>query len=773
MTIGLEKLALRKERRRAEQLGIVNEIGRHIAAILNVDQLLQRIAHLIKDAFKQYDVNILLLDAKTGELTWQAGTRFGDSSAIPTPFLRLPPGAGITGWVVQHGQPLLVNDVLQEPRYLSVPELPDTRSELAVPITRGGHILGVLDVQDAHPGAYDEDDISILETLASQIVVALDNARLFEQTQQRVSELMALRQVSLRLISTVDLSEVLETIAESALRLIGASDVHIYLYDDQTKTFTFGTALWDTGSRQPAVSAPWTNGLTALVASEARPIVINDTTHHSLFQGPEVQNWRLPGIKRPQAIAGFPLIQGNRVLGVFNVAFLNPHTFTEDELRTLNLLADHAALGIQRARLFEELNHRLNQLSTLYHMAQQTTSSLALDQVLEAIVAQLRTVISCRAICIFLPDKSMQELRIAAATGLKPEFRERTRPKIGEGVSGLVFQQVRPIYVKNIPEEAPDLHTDPSIRSLLVVPLIAKSKVIGTLSVDSTAVDAFTPGDERLLTIVAAQAASAIENAQLFEAEKERAEELKRAYEELKELDRLKSQFVQNVSHELRTPLTFIKGYIDLLTEEALGSLNQRQKQSLDIVVRKTDAITRLVNDIITLQEIEALPMIKSLIPLKEMLTMVAATAQAAAMNAHIELRVEIPEQEMWILADTDRLTQVFDNLIGNAIKFSPDGGSITISAQDGGDCWLVAVRDTGIGIPADRLEKIFERFYQVDGSTTRRFGGTGLGLAIAREIVTAHNGKIWAESILGKGSTFFVSLPKCSAPESDDVKGA
>jgi len=918
---------VRKDAKLAEQLQIINEIGQHVAAVMKVDELLHHVVTILKTRFGHYDVNILLLDERASELVWRAGTKLGECASESS--LRCRVGEGIVGWAAKHRQPLLVNDVRQEPRYNPVPELPDTQAEMAVPITLGERVLGVLDVQSAQAGAYGEEDLFVLQALARQLAIALDNARLLEQAQQRVSELTALRQVSLQLISTMDIPTVLETIAESALRLVGASDIHIYLYDDQTGEFTFGTALWDTGDRQPAVSAPRKDGLTALVAREARPIAIDDAAHHPLFSDGEASSWEIA------AIAGFPLKRGARVLGVFNIAFREPHTFSEDELRALSLLADQTALGIERAQLFEELNRRVNQLSimrrigqmitatlntseilaailrlvsrtlaaesasvfipengrllcrgtigdgagapalpsphstqsiaewvwrekkpllapdivqdprfypdasaksgasrsilctpllskgevlgvvelvnrqdglpfdqddlslltaiaasttaaienahlyeeterrlaeasALYNMAQQTTSSLAFDEVLDAIVVQLRTVISCRAICLFLLDESTQELSIAAATGLKPEFRDSTRLKIGEGISGQVFKKVRPIYVRDIPREAPDLGSDPSIRSLLVVPLIAKSKVIGTLSVDSTEVAAFTADHERLLTIAAAQAASAIENARLFAAERQRAEELKRAYEELQELDRLKSQFVQNVSHELRTPLTFVKGYADLLLEEAMGPLTERQRQSLTTVSQKTDSIIRLVNDIITLQEVECLPRTKSVTSLQAILNMVAATAHAAAENAGIELKAEIPDEHMLILADDDRLAQVFDNLVHNAIKFSPDGGCITISAQDADTCWLVTVQDSGIGIPSDKLEKVFERFYQVDGSTTRRFGGTGLGLAIAREIVTNHDGKIWAESTLGEGSTFFVSLPKCDSGEGE-----
>ena len=930
LALAVENRRLRQDReRRVEQLRIVNEIGRDAAAILDVDQLCSRVVSLLRSRFQYYDANLFLIDAETNTLVWKSGTRL--SAEMPSTTLRCPVGTGITGWVAERGQPLKVNDVSQDTQYVHVPELPDTRAELAVPIKLGESVLGVLDVQSDRTDAFDDDDVHVLQTLGNQVAIALGNAEQLEQTRQRVSELMALRQVSLQLISTTDLSIVLEAVAESALHLVGASDIHIYLYDGDADEFTYGTALWDGGLRAAVTQTVRRDGLTAQVAHGARPIVINQATDHALFQAGEAADWGV------QAIAGFPLRRGDKVLGVFNIAFVRPHEFTADELRALALLADQAALAIERAQLFGQLNRRVRQLSTisriggivsssldpdetmrvvlrhtseaisaesgvifllerdvlavkgiigaganaphtlarrdenafswvqstaqallvrdtsvdpnfgpdagllqgsdvrtllcvpmvikgqvvggielvnrrdgqsfdeydlelvtsvmtsaaaavengrlyeemrsrlaestaLCSMAQQTTSSLAFGQVLDSIVQQLRDVISCRAISIWLIDEERQELSIAASMGIKPEFRDAIRLKVGEGVSGLVFKEVRPINIRDVRSEQPNLGMDPSVRSLLVVPLVAKSTVIGTLSVDSVQERAFTEDHERLLTIVAAQAASSIENARLFEAERQRAEELERAYEELKELDRLKSQFVQNISHELRTPLTFVKGYADLLSEEAMGPITPRQSQSLEIISRKTEAIIELVNGIITLQELESVPTHRELTSLSNVLCMVVDTARAAAISVGVELRNELPNEKLWVLADDDKLIQVFDNLIGNAIKFSPGGGTITVRVDDVDDCWRVGVHDTGIGIPEDKLERIFERFYQVDGSTTRRFGGTGLGLAIAKEIVEDNEGRIWAESVLGEGSTFFVALPKANEPSADLV---
>jgi len=234
----------------------------------------------------------------------------------------------------------------------------------------------------------------------------------------------------------------------------------------------------------------------------------------------------------------------------------------------------------------------------------------------------------------------------------------------------------------------------------------------------------------------------------------------------LKEVDRLKSYIVANVSHELRSPLTFIKGYVELLLEGAMGEMNERQRESLKIVNEKTNTIARLVNDIVSLHRIERGTLRMAPLSLAEIARMSLLGAEVVARQAGITLKAEIPEGLPEVWGDRDRLYQVFDNLLDNAIKFSPDGGEVKVGVYDHGEYLCVEVSDTGIGIPAEELDNIFERFYQVDGSLTRRFGGAGIGLAIAKRIVEAHGGQIWACSEVGRGSTFFFTLPKASKCE-------
>jgi signal transduction histidine kinase len=427
----------------------------------------------------------------------------------------------------------------------------------------------------------------------------------------------------------------------------------------------------------------------------------------------------------------------------------------------LSALAGQLAVIIENARLYEETQQRLAEVSTLYSFAQKLTTSLDLDEVLDSIVSTLKEVLDCRGVSIALLVPESQLLEIRAAAGLQAKWKQAAKLKVGEGISGKVAETAQSIYVPDTRAVPDFIFFDPVVRSLLVVPLKVKDRVIGTLAIDQVSADAFTKNDERLLAIAAAQAAIVIENAQLYADIKERANKLEQAYRELQEIDQLKDELVQNVSHELRTPLTFIKGYVELLLESDMGPLNENQRESLTIVAEKTNALTRLVSDIIFLQQIERESLELAMLDLSEIARMALQSCEVTATSAGISLRLDARPGLTKVPVDRDRINQVFDNLLGNAIKFSPKGGTLAIAVVDIGNALKIAVSDDGIGIPADKLPHIFDRFYQVDGSATRRFGGAGLGLAITKRIVEAHGGHIWAESKFGEGSQFIFTLPK------------
>lgn len=259
---------------------------------------------------------------------------------------------------------------------------------------------------------------------------------------------------------------------------------------------------------------------------------------------------------------------------------------------------------------------------------------------------------------------------------------------------------------------------------------------------------------------LAAMAAIAIENARLYAEEQQRAAALARALEQQQELDRLKNEFIRNVSHELRTPLALIYGYAELLDDGGLGELQPDQREPVSVIARRTRMLHKMVDDLMIILETEAQAPQRKPLNLADLVRELLADFQIAVQQAGLTLVAELSPNLPKVPGDIESLRRVLDNLLGNALKFTPPGGQITVRLWAEGPAVMLEVADTGIGIPPDQLERIFERFYQVDGSTTRRYGGTGLGLALVKEIIEAHGGKVGVESNEGRGSTFTLTFP-------------
>ena len=423
-------------------------------------------------------------------------------------------------------------------------------------------------------------------------------------------------------------------------------------------------------------------------------------------------------------------------------------------------MAEQAAVAIRNASSFSESQRRLRDMSALVDMAKQITGNLKLQSVLQTTVQILQGLMNARASTITMLTEGGDGVLVKAAVGINPEFMN-VRMQLSGSISGVVVQKGELVYIADTYNDPDFLFFDEVVRSLMVVPLIIRDEPIGTLTIDSDRPNAFTESDKQLMTIAAAQVSIAITNARLFEELEERAAELAIAYDELKESDRLKDELVQNVSHELRTPLTFVKGYVDLLMDGDKGLLTAEQQEYLQIVSEKTDEITRIIEDIITLQRIDSGNLQLEVLPMAELLQTAVNNHRLVADKKGLSITYTIPRGQKGIVRiDKGRMNQVLDNLIGNAFKFSPDGGTIYLSLLENENDVLISVVDEGIGMSAEKHQRIFERFYQIDGSSRRRFGGTGIGLAIVKRIIDAHEGKIWVESEINKGSAFFFTLP-------------
>jgi signal transduction histidine kinase len=405
----------------------------------------------------------------------------------------------------------------------------------------------------------------------------------------------------------------------------------------------------------------------------------------------------------------------------------------------------------------EVLERRVSVLERILRISQILTSTLQLEPLLQTITQAATELTDTEAGSIMLVDKNTGELRFEAAIGSKREEVKRVTVPLEGSIAGWIVREGKPLLIPDVRQDPRfytqvDETTDFETRSILGVPLQVKGKVIGVLeALNKTGAGIFTQDDVQTLSTLAAHAAIAIENARLVT-------EIRKAYEELSELDRLKSDFVAIASHELQTPLTVILGYASFLKEEATGAASEQ----LDAVLRSAFRLRSLIDDMINLRHIETGETELELeqLSLNELVATItaefASLAEARKQNVSIKLASQPPMME----ADRQKLHLLLANLLSNAIKFTPEGGRIEVEVETKGNEVWVSVRDTGIGIPPREQERIFDRFYQVEPSLTRRFGGMGLGLSIAKGMVDLHGGRIWVESVEGMGSSFTFALP-------------
>ena len=431
----------------------------------------------------------------------------------------------------------------------------------------------------------------------------------------------------------------------------------------------------------------------------------------------------------------------------------------------------------ERVQAEKQVRRRNRELAALYEILQTITSSLDRQEILDLITHHATLLLNASATTLLLYDATRQDIWFAAGCGEDSEKLLGQRLALGQGIAGWVVEHGEPALVVDAARDQRwfggfDETLTFTTRSVVCVPMQTKGKTVGAIEVVNKHDGPFHQEDLDLLSALAAPAATAIENAWLFAQEEQRASELSRALEQQRELSRLKNEFMQSVSHELRTPLAITLGYAEMLANGELGQLQPEQKDPVNIIARRTRMLADLVSDVTSLLDDERRVPGRELVDVGKLVYTQLADFGKAAQDAGLCLTVDVEPNLPLVLGNTTRLRRVVDNLLDNAFKFTaPLASHIDASAESGaridvrvsreGDGLALEVVDTGIGIGAEHQERIFERFFQVDGSSTRRFGGSGLGLALVREIVEAHGGHVSVASAVGVGSTFTVWLPQ------------
>ncbi len=367
---------------------------------------------------------------------------------------------------------------------------------------------------------------------------------------------------------------------------------------------------------------------------------------------------------------------------------------------------------------------------------------------------------------IMLLDEKGDELSVLSAVGLAAAALKGTSVAAGQGLGRQALESDEPLIL--------DLHQRDNLKPawqgivvgcqaevLVLVSMRTRKRSVGLLCLGYPPGSTAIPDSERtLLSIMGRQVASALENARMYALEQQRTLELSRALKRQEELDRLKDEFIRNVSHEFRTPLSLILAYAELIGSGDLGEVNTEQQKPVHIIRECALLLKTLVDDMTLLLDLQARKTTRDLVAVDELVRGAVTSFQVLAERADLVLSEHISAPIPPIWAEGPYLRRAVDNLLANAIKFTPAGGSIDVTLCARDDCVVLEVADTGIGIAAEHHERIFDRFYQVDGSIGRQYGGSGLGLALVKEIIERHQGTVRVTSQVGQGSTFAISLP-------------
>lgn len=744
---------------RVRRLQAVNEVSRAASSILNPDILLPLTVEKISEAFGYYHAQIFLTDvtgewaqlrASTGEVGRELLQR-GHKLGIGT--------QSVLGQVIARGEPVIARDTDTDPIHRRNELLPNTRAEMAVPLRTGDRVIGALDVQSTQVNAFDTEAQVILQSVADQISVTLENAQLFQEIQDRVAELTTVNLISQAVSRAETLNDLYDVVASQLQHTFGAR--YGFLAVSAEKDMIHLPIFMENGQRVAPIGAiPVGQGLTNYVLKSREVLLINE----NVLEVAQKLDAQIGGTV-PKSLLAVPLLLGDEIIGVISIQDPEKeHAYNETHVRQLTTLAAYISVKIRNAELLEEAQRRAAELGFLFNITRAAVATTELDEALTNVTNILLTdVPGAEAAMVYLANPSEGALETHASVGFGRDITARY-PQIqpGETMVGIAASEGVPLVLADVQAEPRYADFDERIQSALVVPLKAGTESVGVLTLASSEQGVFGNRELRLLEAASGTLTAIIQSARLLE-------QITQANEQLRELDKLKSQFLANMSHELRTPLNSIIGFSRVMLKGIDGQLNDLQNQDLTTIYQSGQHLLGLINDILDISKIESgkMEIQPDYISLEEIIDGVMASGKGLIKDKPLQIFKEVEANLPKVYGDPVRVRGVLLNLVSNASKFTHEG-SITIRAThknydtetDEPARVQVDVVDTGIGIAPEDFDKLFKAFSQVDGTTTRHAGGTGLGLAISKQFVEMHGGRMWVESQKGVGSTFSFTIP-------------
>jgi signal transduction histidine kinase len=719
------------------QVSRLNQLARELSSTLDDREAhLKQICISLAEVLAPVVVDIWLLkpDSTALELAWRHGAELPDTRDMP-----LDAQDDLVVQTFTQGETIFTTDI---PASLQSDWRIANLAVLTAPLVTQRGIAGIIVCQGEVHTLEDRSQQEFVRSVASQAAIALENARLYAEVRafnvklearinERTQELRTLNEIALEVNSSLDSDTIMNNSLTRLAQLIGVEHGSIMLLDRETDQLINSAVLGRHGN-VGNVRFPLGKGIVGKVAQNRKPLNVPDVTTDPNWEPPPEDD---ASAKRSGSMIAVPLIAHHELLGVLVLSHEQTGYFRDEHLRLLTAAANQIAIGIYNAQMYQQVE-------------QQYWRRYEMQQLQEKAVSQSTAILQSLSDGVIVCDQNgaVITVNLAAEKILDRPIDELVTWNLGDLLRRLLGRRDGELPLDDLLKHPWDERTQP--RTLSTTFQIGPRTISVTL-------DPVISTKEELLGAVA-----------VF---RDRTREV--------ESDRLKTEFIGTVSHELRTPMTSIKGFTQLLTMGNLGPVNETQREFLNIIQANAERMIAIINDLLDITKIETGSVELEIRPIHvaETLSKVLLDLQAKVHERQQTLTLSLPAGLPLVRADAHRFNQILFNLVSNAVKYTPRGGSITIEAREvsaeavpedereglrPGRYIQIDVRDTGVGIAPDDVPRIWERFYRTENPLKVEAGGTGLGLSLVKPLIRLLGGRIWVESQINVGSTFSFVLP-------------